>query len=1515
MLHAPRIIKHAEVVGDSKHSQIYHGFLEDSYEKRLREFFTTLAGDLPASGYGEKREAWLIGEVGTVGDYKFGSFTIKRHDYDSWIWKLGRLLYHQTGRPLDDDQFLVAFIPHYADGGSCGVHQDKEPNMRDDWIVSLSLGATVQFEYGVTRDCRTTIELKSLAVLGMSRYLWHAVPPVKGDRWNITFRCWKADYRILTDSCFTHSESKATATHAEKMKGIEPRTCAHCEVALNSLRSYAAHLQEQHEVPSTKVRLVAYGLGECPYCHRFFAAKRGWSKHTPSCKARTDPDPTIEWPRKCWVWWQEDTTWYEGMALDIRPEAALSYTVLYDDASQERELDQHVVFTDPALPTPSDSDSVDLSPEAVQPLSDPSPATEFEEKKDECMPSADSELEEGEVPPTPVEADGKHPDDLLPDWFSAKSSIPDEITGENGVITPILVELTRAAAQLRRLPPLRLWRGNQRRMWARCTKQFTGYFQAALREDANSPEFLKLCLRLLELPSIVLSPTLPTPKLPSEAKASLPFKLRKAESLAFQERLHEATKILFSHGITPPSEEVLTRLQALHPPRKAEIPVIKPHSEQFSISAEQTSKALYRNCTETWKSLDPFGWSTALLHLIRAFKPEEGPSFFDLTSEFVAKLANCQVPDSVAFIFTTGSLIALNKDPENVRLQRLRDGLKPRERPINQGTMFLKLAFDLALRSRKAQEAADALLPIQQGLGAKRGMELISHTCAAFYKDGYAILKKDATNGFQEIKRAKMHRAVERRCPSLLGLFQKYYSHESIGFYNTGKDVQVVTIEDGCRMGCKLSSFGFDLTVHDAYLGVQEQLEHTALDKTTDHSFVKGATDDVVIVIKADPANPTDLYKRVRALSLKLDLEAEKVGLSFENEKSTLLLPSGWPPPEDRKLLPALLDIRSDVLEDVHKQGMEIVGCPIGSARFCKNFVEKTLNSMLKDKDDLAQLHPQAASKLLLKCVAPAPAYIAQTCHYFVTRSIFARFDRAIWKTWVNILGGTGPDKDQLTQCSHGEWKSQRWAYLPTRLGGAGLKSWSTTGQYAWYCSVAECTALQDPSFDRGRAFLKTECEAAHAYALSGLGGETYINHANFEFLPAGEPDVLCASDYYKDWLSDHDFTKLQKEFSEFFAQALLRLMTKRDDLDVHSSNSDIIRSLHTRHRPGSSVLKQLFTANLSDHEARLTKSEFTISVRQFLALPALKIPRGEIVKLKCACEAQKCPNAGCADSIIDAAGNHAMLCHGGIGARKATLLERALERAFRKSGGRSDRQPATTRLLGDIVPREDLVSLFPGGLNQEQTKVNGELAIELVDAFLMAPSALRESVIDEVRSRIPVVDESKKDEASTIRFDLCMGAPFPVDTPRQLWLDHAIVHESSESYQAAVIAYLEGGQDPASNPAFRRISTAKQRRFRSLIAIANHLQKQDLLDFQPFFLFPVISALGFLNDDATSMMKWMCKVFNKTVTQTRDDGIPVEVIKGRFKAEVRNAICFGLLRGNALAMHSAGRPFVDRPL
>ena len=94
----------------------------------------------------------------------------------------------------------------------------------------------------------------------------------------------------------------------------------------------------------------------------------------------------------------------------------------------------------------------------------------------------DGKYEEGEIMPSPPAECKKTLDDLLPEWFVTKSCIPDIVSGKKD-LQAVIIDMHRASSQLRRLPPLRLWRGNQRRMWARCTKQFTDYFQAAIQDS------------------------------------------------------------------------------------------------------------------------------------------------------------------------------------------------------------------------------------------------------------------------------------------------------------------------------------------------------------------------------------------------------------------------------------------------------------------------------------------------------------------------------------------------------------------------------------------------------------------------------------------------------------------------------------------------------------------------------------------------------------------------------------------------------------------------------------------------------------------------------------------------------------------------------------------------------------------------------------------------------------------------------------------------------------------------
>jgi hypothetical protein len=176
--------------------------------------------------------------------------------------------------------------------------------------------------------------------------------------------------------------------------------------------------------------------------------------------------------------------------------------------------------------------------------------------------------------------------ELLPEWFLQGSCVLNfEPTKEH--VTRVMTEIHQNAGFLRGLPPLELWRWAQKKSWERATKEFVPYFEKAILTP-TSVDFLKLCLRVLELPTLALQQALPEQKGISEGKAVLDSKLRKVESLTLQNRLHAASKVLFSNGMAQPTDALFDRLQAFHPPLKEPIPDLRTDEKQFSLSPQKT---------------------------------------------------------------------------------------------------------------------------------------------------------------------------------------------------------------------------------------------------------------------------------------------------------------------------------------------------------------------------------------------------------------------------------------------------------------------------------------------------------------------------------------------------------------------------------------------------------------------------------------------------------------------------------------------------------------------------------------------------------------------------------------------------------------------------------------------------------------------------------------------------------------------------------------------------------------
>ena len=104
-------------------------------------------------------------------------------------------------------------------------------------------------------------------------------------------------------------------------------------------------------------------------------------------------------------------------------------------------------------------------------------------------------------------------------------------------------------------------------------------------------------------------------------------------------------------------------------------------------------------------------------------------------------------------------------------------------------------------------------------------------------------------------------------------------------------------------------------------------------------------------------------------------------------------------------------------------------------------------------------------------------------------------------------------------------------------------------------------------------------------------------------------------------------------------------------------------------------------------------------------------------------------------------------------------------------------------------------------------------------------------------------------------------------------------------------------------------------RRYTALIQVVNRLTEERKLKFQPEFLFPIVSSLGYVNDDMNKLMKFMENCFKRNRSKARRfDGLDAGVLKGRFKVELKNTLCFALVRGNALALNNQGLNGITQP-
>src|SRR6185312_16720342 len=122
---------------------------------------------------------------------------------------------------------------------------------------------------------------------------------------------------------------------------------------------------------------------------------------------------------------------------------------------------------------------------------------------------------------------------------------------------------------------------------------------------------------------------------------------------------------------------------------------------------------------------------------------------------------------------------------------------------------------------------------------------------------------------------------------------------------------------------------------------------------------------------------------------------------------------------------------------------------------------------------------------------------------------------------------------------------------------------------------------------------------------------------------------------------------------------------------------------------------------------------------------------------------------------------------------------------------------------------KEDINRLFSGSLTKAESEKRKDLAMKFLDVALDHKSGLAD--IEAARSKFPAPSVTDSDTNASIRYDLKFPAGGPPDFPFEMWFDHAIVHETSQTYAEDLLRFLRQRQgDLLEGPAFRKMKTNK---------------------------------------------------------------------------------------------------------
>ena len=367
-------------------------------------------------------------------------------------------------------------------------------------------------------------------------------------------------------------------------------------------------------------------------------------------------------------------------------------------------------------------------------------------------------------------------------------------------------------------------------------------------------------------------------------------------------------------------------------------------------------------------------------------------------------------------------------------------------RPIGLQVLYRKIAGSVINSSPQFRDFSSNHFKGTQYCLTSNGAEKIAHCLQAIIdadntKD---IFTPDANNAFNSLNLKHALYQIKLNIPSILPYLREIYGKSSTAWYellpNINPDSHIVAgihKEEGVDQGCVSASFLYSMGINPLLQDIKNILGNDGFVKFfADDGNLAAPTENMINVIKLMSSNGPSLgytMNKTKGKYLMGRCTSEQEAI----EKKNYLISLNFAPPDSIIIHP------SNRQENNAIYGTVAVGTPIGTDAFIKNFMQKKLEELSIEVENITKIPDPQAKHLILKySFSQKITFLLRTTSPSLNKNLISKFTDLKRKIFTNILGRTISDI-AWKQCS-----------LPTSMSGLGYGDSALTSLVANIASI-----------------------------------------------------------------------------------------------------------------------------------------------------------------------------------------------------------------------------------------------------------------------------------------------------------------------------------------------------------------------------------------------------------------------------------------------------------------------------